>query len=340
MGNKVYNNGTLGIVLTDEGYATVSGTPVYYYYLKDHQGNNRVVISQGGAVQEVNHYYPFGGLFGDGVQPSIQRYKYNGKELDREFGLDMYDYGARHYDAVLGRWFTVDPLAEKYYFISPYVYVANNPVRYIDPDGREYGDFYDRQGTFLGTDGIDDGKVYILNEDKVARTENTNVNWGGTLAENHVDQLKSNSSEVSMDSELGYMMRAVYAEMRGGDDNAKAIVAESIYNRSQMKSGYEKADGTYSGIIKKFYDISKSGNGSNNVFSNPQDYIYKNDKETNAWRSSVGASIKANSGTSNIGKGVIFYNSASSTFYDKNSKMQKITLDINHRGIKGLWKLK
>ncbi|MEA4915899.1 RHS repeat-associated core domain-containing protein, partial [Proteiniphilum sp.] len=340
VGNKVYNNGTLGIVLTDEGYATVSGTPVYYYYLKDHQGNNRVVISQGGAVQEVNHYYPFGGLFGDGVQPSIQRYKYNGKELDREFGLDMYDYGARHYDAVLGRWFTVDPLAEKYYFISPYVYVANNPVRYIDPDGREYGDFYDRQGTFLGTDGIDDGKVYILNEDKVARTENTNVNWGGTLAENHVDQLKSNSSEVSMDSELGYMMRAVYAEMRGGDDNAKAIVAESIYNRSQMKSGYEKADGTYSGIIKKFYDISKSGNGSNNVFSNPQDYIYKNDKETNAWRSSVGASIKANSGTSNIGKGVIFYNSASSTFYDKNSKMQKITLDINHRGIKGLWKLK
>ena len=141
VGNKVYNNGTLGMVLTEEGYATVSGTPVYYYHLKDHQGNNRVVISQSGAVQEVNHYYPFGGLFGEGVQPSIQRYKYNGKELDREFGLDMYDYGARHYDAALGRWFTVDPLAEKYYSFSPYVYVENNPVRFIDPDGMSIATF-------------------------------------------------------------------------------------------------------------------------------------------------------------------------------------------------------
>ncbi|MEA4919205.1 RHS repeat-associated core domain-containing protein, partial [Proteiniphilum sp.] len=143
VGNKVYNNGTLGIVLTEEGYATVSGTPAYYYHLKDHQGNNRVVISQSGAVQEVNHYYPFGGLFGEGVQPSIQRYKYNGKELDREFGLDMYDYGARHYDAALGRWFTVDPLAEKYYSISPYVYVTNNPIRFIDPDGRDVWEIND-----------------------------------------------------------------------------------------------------------------------------------------------------------------------------------------------------
>lgn len=50
--------------------------------------------------------------------------------------LDMYDYSARHYDAALGRWFTVDPLAEKYYSISSYVYVANNPVKYIDPNGK------------------------------------------------------------------------------------------------------------------------------------------------------------------------------------------------------------
>jgi RHS repeat-associated protein len=263
---------------------------------------------------------------------------FSDKEKDEETGYHY--FGARYYDSDLSIWLSVDPLAGKHPNMSPYAYCANNPIRYIDPDGREYGDFFDRQGTFLGTDGIDDGKVYILNEGKRARTENTNVNWGGTLAEKHVGNLKSNSSEVSMDSELGNMIRAVYAEMRGGDDNAKAIVAESIYNRSQMKSGYEKADGTYSGIISKFYDVSKSGNVSNDVFSNPIDYIYKNDKETGAWRSSVGASIKADSGNSNVGQGVIFYNSASSTFYDKNPKMQKITLDVNHRGIKGLWKLK
>ena len=137
-GNKVYRNGTPSMILTEEGYITLSGTiPTYHYYLKDHQGSNRVVIDENGTVEQVNHYYSFGGLFGEGLQSSNQPYKYNGKELDRFQNLDMYDYGARHYDAALGRWFTVDPMAEKYYSILPYVYVANNPVRFIDPDGRE-----------------------------------------------------------------------------------------------------------------------------------------------------------------------------------------------------------
>ncbi len=135
-GNKVYRNGTLSIILTEEGYITLSGsTPSYHYYLKDHQGNNRLVLNQSGAVEQVNHYYPFGGLFGEGLQASNQPYRYNGKELDRELGLDMYDYGARHYDPLLGVWLNGDPLTEEYYSISPYVYVTNNPIRYIDPTG-------------------------------------------------------------------------------------------------------------------------------------------------------------------------------------------------------------
>ena len=140
VGNKVYNNGTLSTLLTEEGYIEPGTTPTYHYYLKDHQGNNRVVISQTGTVEEVNHYYPFGGLFDEGLQNSNQRYKYNGKEFDHKYDLDMYDYGARHYDPALGRWFTVDPLAEKYYSSSPYVYCGNNPVRFIDPNGMWYGD--------------------------------------------------------------------------------------------------------------------------------------------------------------------------------------------------------
>ncbi|MEL7601329.1 MAG: DUF6443 domain-containing protein, partial [Proteiniphilum sp.] len=83
-GNKVYKNGTLSMILTEEGYITLSGTtPTYHYYLKDHQGNNRVVLSQSGTMEQVNHYYPFGGLFGEGLQASNQPYRYNGKELDR-----------------------------------------------------------------------------------------------------------------------------------------------------------------------------------------------------------------------------------------------------------------
>jgi len=147
-GNVIYENGALSKILTEEGYITFSGTtPVYHYYLKDHQGNNRVVINQSGAVQQVNHYYPFGGLFGEGIQTSNQPYKYNGKELDRFQGVDMYDYGARHYDAALGRTTTVDPMAEKYYSFSQYVYCANNPVRFIDPNGMFYHDYsIDQEG--------------------------------------------------------------------------------------------------------------------------------------------------------------------------------------------------
>ena len=146
---------------------------------------------------------------------------------------------------------------------------------------------------------------------------------------------------ISMESDLGYMIRTVYAEMRGGDDNAKAIVAESIYNRSQLSSGYEKADGTYKGIVEKFYNVTKPNNNAYDYFNNPIEYIYENSAETNAWRSSVSASLKAHFGLSDVGKGVIFYNSSDSTYYDKNPKISKIdTLNVTHKGIKGLWKLK
>ena len=137
-GNVIYENGTLSKILTEEGYVTLSGTtPTYHYYLKDHQGNNRVVINQTGVIEQINHYYPFGGLFEVNTATSgIQSYKYNGKELDRMHGVDWYDYGARMYDGLLGRFMMIDPLAAKYYSISLYVYCSNNPMKFVDPDGR------------------------------------------------------------------------------------------------------------------------------------------------------------------------------------------------------------
>ena len=135
--NVIYENGTAKRLLTDEGYVDLT-TNTYYYYLKDHQGNNRVVINSSGTVQETNHYYPFGGLFS--TSTNVQPYKYNGKELDTKKGLNLYDYGARHYDAALGRWHVVDPLAEKYGSLSPYGYCANNPINRIDPIGMEWED--------------------------------------------------------------------------------------------------------------------------------------------------------------------------------------------------------
>ena len=134
-GNVVYENGVQKLLLTEEGYVTLSDSK-YHYYLKDHQGNNRVVISQSGTVEETNHYYPFGGAFAS--TSNVQPYKYNGKELDTKKGLNWYDYGARHYDAVLGRFITVDALYDKHFKVSPYVYCGNEPVGRIDPDGNDW----------------------------------------------------------------------------------------------------------------------------------------------------------------------------------------------------------
>ena len=131
-GNVVYENGVQKLLLTDEGYVTLSDGK-YHYYLKDHQGNNRVVINQSGTVEETNHYYPFGGVFAS--SGNVQPYKYNGKELDAKKGLNWYDYGARHYDAALGRFTTNDRFAEKYHSMSPYQYGANSPVGNIDVNG-------------------------------------------------------------------------------------------------------------------------------------------------------------------------------------------------------------
>ncbi len=135
-GNVIYENGVQKLLLTEEGYVTLSDSK-YHYYLKDHQGNNRVVINQSGTVEETSHYYPFGGVFAS--TGNAQPYKYNGKEYDSKKGLNWYDYGARHYDAALGRFTTNDPLAEKYYLLSPYTYCGNNPILFIDKSGMDFG---------------------------------------------------------------------------------------------------------------------------------------------------------------------------------------------------------
>ena len=105
--------------------------------MKDHLGSNRLVVDGNGNIEEVNHYYPFGALMGDRCGVSRNNYKYIGKELDTMYGWNMQDHEARWYDPVVGRWHSIDRLAEKTYNVSPYVSCDDNPVRYIDLDGKK-----------------------------------------------------------------------------------------------------------------------------------------------------------------------------------------------------------
>ena len=133
VGNIIYENNSLKRILVDGGYYE-SGN--YYFYITDHLGNNRVVTNAAASVVQSTQYYPFGNSFADASGTSTQPYKYNGKELDARNGLNMYDYSARWKDDF--RFTTVDPLAEKYYSISPYAYVGNNPIIRTDPTGMDW----------------------------------------------------------------------------------------------------------------------------------------------------------------------------------------------------------
>jgi RHS repeat-associated protein len=146
----IYENSVLKFFSQPEGYvANDNGVFSYVYQYKDHLGNVRLSYTKNPNTQnldivEENNYYPFG-LKHSGYNNTVlstnpaNKYKYNGKELQDELGLNMYDYGARNYDPALGRWMNIDPLAEQSRRFSPYVYAVDNPVFFVDLDGNSFG---------------------------------------------------------------------------------------------------------------------------------------------------------------------------------------------------------
>ena len=143
-------------------------------------GNNRMVVNDNGDIEQVTHYYPYGGVIGDiSTNENLQKYKFEGKELDRTFGLDNYDIHTRQYFAMMPSWDRIDKKAEDYYPTSPYAYCGGDPVNRVDmkgdsvcillaPSGAcEYGHMailiqnedgawalYSKNGTSLGTWGF------------------------------------------------------------------------------------------------------------------------------------------------------------------------------------------
>ena len=158
---------TTGLRADSSGFVEVSlvnesGIPAYF---DDLQLRTTTAVT----IQE-NNYDPFG-LNLVGIESSSMydsKFQYNGKEKQEDFGLNWSDYGARMYDAQLGRWHTVDPLADQMRRHSPYNYAFDNPIRFIDPDGKAPDPYTEVQkngdGTYTVVGGVAnaDRNIYVV----------------------------------------------------------------------------------------------------------------------------------------------------------------------------------
>lgn len=132
----LFNNMSTTATTTEPGYVIVYvdnqtiGKDVWF--------DNVQILQYNTQVLEENHYYPFGLTLSSTAASPIANnpYKYQTKELERSFGIEMYDFHARMYDPQLGRFHAIDPMAAKFDNMSPYVGMGNNPISYIDPDGQ------------------------------------------------------------------------------------------------------------------------------------------------------------------------------------------------------------
>ena len=164
IGDFIFEEGKLSKYQFEGGYCSFDSNlnPTYHYYEKDHLGSIRMVVNENGTIEQVNHYYPFGGVYGDlGYNSELQRNKYIGKEFDHTSGLDWYDHGARMYDAAKGSWDRVDFLCEKNTSSSIYGYCHNNPILFVDPDGND--DYFSNNGNYLYSKN-NTANIYVFSE--------------------------------------------------------------------------------------------------------------------------------------------------------------------------------
>ena len=281
----------------DGGYVDLddNGSPTgWNYYVTDHLGSTRKVVGSNDSIKETINYYPFGSemRMQDPAQMTNEfehPYRFTGKELDRLNGLNMYDFGARLFDvAGVPMWTSVDPLAEKYYHVSPYAYCGNNPEMFVDPDGKDIVISGTRQQRLkvlgymqaLTNDKLgvkQNGQVVILSSN--SRNKNRNLKVGTGLISSMISN-KEHTATISFGEKNNH-----HAQYRQDASNGKGTDVSISFNpskdvivltedREAGKSVYEKM----SPIIVLGHELvhgNRAMNGEASPKDNMSSYIFK-----------------------------------------------------------------
>jgi RHS repeat-associated protein len=284
------------------------GAYEHQYHLRDHLGNVRVTFRDGvnkgepyedwsngwfaipvnpnannptyndGIVTttdlvQINNYYPFGlNMEGDwnGSQGK-NKYQYNGKEWNDDFGLGWNDYGARFYDATISRFSTQDRFAEKYIVVNPYQYGANNPIRFIDMNGDSI-DIFDPSGNFMYT--FDNGSGKSTTEGMMFTKSKTNkdgsITYSDPISFGYNDPDEDHKSVITD----GYGAKVI------SDETINNMVTKSGVNSSDAQTNpadYAARESRPAGNSAHYtLGFGKKGEGKMDYFSqNPDDIASK-----------------------------------------------------------------
>jgi len=325
-----YDGGTINFIQTEEGRARANGSGYNYEYnLTDNLGNVRVVLDPSRSYKVVQHddYYAFGmDIPQDTIPSNRNEYLYNKKELQEELG--EYDYGARFYDPVIGRFTSFDPMAEVSRKWSTYAYSYNNPTRFTDVDGMIPGDFLNDHGKKIGSDGKTDGKVYVV------KTTETSFDSGAPTDGITEDQRKATEKFIKDNNgntsafEANDIAYKNSVEIEGSPATRQAMV--DIVNKDNGKGGKADANNReHGGTVSKNGTVTASPDGAVAKPGAPVANIsYTVDNNTKSlFHSHESASLTTTSDGSN--GNTISFSSSSSTVGFAQAPSSGPGLDIN-----------
>jgi len=231
-----------------------------FFYHSDHLGSTSYITDDHANITQYDAYLPYGELLVDEHSSSEKLpYKFNGKQFDEETGL--YYYGARYMDPKISMWLGVDPLMEKYPNVTGYCYTMDNPIKFIDPNGKETYVIKNKTGTYTVVGGIlnNNRGIYIASKDKSGKY---------TIKGEMIGISTSTTTFYNTDANKGKGGWAIGAQINPNDKSGINFLNKIVSSNVTLGDYMNNARTNHP------YDF-KVTNGGDKVISNTQTYIYR-----------------------------------------------------------------